>query len=117
MDLLGEFLNSWKASKGTKDSIVTVIRGFYRKNRADLPREKIVYARDMLLDMPGAGEQDNSNCNHDQREEGGRRQRQREEEAPEESQRRQQPPRLISTNGGREGDGASRKSFIHVGLI
>src|SRR5712692_3015067 len=56
VDLMGEFGNSWKVSSETKDSIVKVIRGFYRKNRADLPREKVVYARDMLLDTPSSGE-------------------------------------------------------------
>src|SRR5207245_4878011 len=56
VDLMGEFVNSWKVSRETKDSIVKVIRGFYRKNRADLPREKVVYARDMLLDTPSSGE-------------------------------------------------------------
>ena len=56
VDLMGEFVNSWRVSRETKDSIVKVIRGFYRKNRADLPREKVVYARDMLLDTPSSGE-------------------------------------------------------------
>ncbi|MGD0319753.1 MAG: tyrosine-type recombinase/integrase [Nitrososphaerales archaeon] len=57
INLVGEFLNSWRASRETKNSIVKVIRGFYRKNRADLPREKVVYSKDMLLDTPGTGEQ------------------------------------------------------------
>jgi hypothetical protein len=55
IDLVQEFLNSWKADRDTKDSILTVIRGFYRKNRADLPREKIVYNKDMLLSSPSGG--------------------------------------------------------------
>jgi len=56
VDLMQEFLNSWRADRDTKDSILTVIRGFYRKNRADLPREKVVYNKDMLLNAPGGGE-------------------------------------------------------------
>jgi hypothetical protein len=57
VDLIGEFLNSWKASRETKNSIVKVIRGFYRKNRANLPREKVVYNKDVLLDTPGTDQQ------------------------------------------------------------
>jgi len=57
IDIMGEFLNSWKASKETKNSIGKVIRGFYRKNRADLPREKLVFNREMLLDTPGSVQQ------------------------------------------------------------
>ncbi|MBI3859777.1 MAG: tyrosine-type recombinase/integrase [Thaumarchaeota archaeon] len=56
VNLIQEFLNSWKADKDTKDSIVTVLRGFYRKNRAELPREKIVYSKDMLLNTPSGSE-------------------------------------------------------------
>ncbi len=52
-----EFLNSWKADIDTKDSIVTVIRGFYRKNRLDLPHEKIIYSKDMLKTNPSSIEE------------------------------------------------------------
>ncbi len=33
VDLVGEFLNTWKASKETKNSIVKVIRGFYQEEQ------------------------------------------------------------------------------------
>jgi hypothetical protein len=57
IDLIGEFLNSWKATRETKNSIAKVIRGYYRKNRADLPREKIVFNKEMLLDTPGSAQE------------------------------------------------------------
>ena len=57
VDLIQEYLNSWRADRDTKDSILTVIRGFYRKNRADLPREKIVYNKDMILNGPSGAEE------------------------------------------------------------
>jgi integrase len=48
LDIMQEYLNSWKGDIETKDSVQTIIRGFYRKNRAELPREKIIYDREML---------------------------------------------------------------------
>jgi integrase len=57
LDLLQEYVNSWKADKDTKDSVVTVIRGFYRKNRTELPREKITFNSDMLTRSPHASEE------------------------------------------------------------
>jgi site-specific recombinase XerD len=57
IDLIQEYLNSFKASFYYKDSIATIIRGFYRKNRAELPREKITYSRDMLITTPSSTEE------------------------------------------------------------
>ena len=57
IDIMGEFLNSWKASNETKNSIGKVIRGYYSKNTADLPREKLVFNKEMLLDTTGSVQQ------------------------------------------------------------
>jgi hypothetical protein len=48
LDLLSEYVNSYKADKDTKNSVVKAIRAYYAKNRAELPREKITYKREML---------------------------------------------------------------------
>jgi len=48
LGIMQEYLNSWKGDFETKDSVQTIIRGFYRKNAAELPREKITYDREML---------------------------------------------------------------------
>ncbi len=49
LDVMQEYLNSFRGSLYYKDSIATIIRGFYRKNRAELPREKVTYDRGMLI--------------------------------------------------------------------
>ncbi len=48
LDIMQEYVNSWKGDIETMDSVQTIIRGFYRKNRAELPSEKITYDREML---------------------------------------------------------------------
>ncbi len=57
VDMIQEYINSFKGDVDYKDSILTIIRGFYRKNRAELPREKIVYNREMLLMNPDSSQE------------------------------------------------------------
>ena len=57
VDMITEYINSFKGDTDYKDSIVTIIRGFYRKNRAELPREKITYNRDMLIMNPDSSQE------------------------------------------------------------
>ena len=57
VDLMQEYLNSFRGSLYYKDSIATIIRGFYKKNRAELPREKVTYDRGMLIMAPSSTEE------------------------------------------------------------
>jgi integrase len=57
VDLMQEYLNSFRGSVFYKDSITTIIKGFYRKNRAELPREKVTYDRSMLIMAPSSAEE------------------------------------------------------------
>ncbi|MDG6920952.1 MAG: hypothetical protein JRN59_05425 [Nitrososphaerota archaeon] len=57
VDLMQEYLNSFRGSVYYKDSIATIIRGFYKKNRAELPREKVTYDRSMLIMAPSSAEE------------------------------------------------------------
>lgn len=57
VDLMQEYLNSFRGSVFYKDSIATIIRGFYKKNRAELPREKVTYDRSRLIMAPSSTEE------------------------------------------------------------
>lgn len=57
VDLMQEYLNSFRGSVYYKDSIATIIRGFYKKNRAELPREKVTFDRGMLIMAPSSTEE------------------------------------------------------------
>ncbi len=48
LDIMQEYFDSWKGDFESKNSVQTIIRGFYRKTRSELPREKITYDREML---------------------------------------------------------------------
>jgi hypothetical protein len=57
IDILQDYLNSFKGDKDYKDSILKGVRAYYRSNRAELPHEKITYDRAMLVNLPsGANE-------------------------------------------------------------